>query len=171
MHAENDHIPKNTFRKPRLEEESSIGANKVLCMQGEMLEAQVEWTRLEPNYRRLYQSDSSSHFDALTSRCFECGCIINLIASKRGRRILNSINESVKYISLTATGCYLPETYDAFISSLKCIGVRNWFLSVLWIRNVSESDVGSYGVTVHSTRSKFLNYTRNFTLTTGKHLR
>ena len=171
LYAENDCIPKNTFQEPFFFQKSSIGANKILCMQGEMLEAQVEWTRLEPNYRSLYQIDSSSHFDALTSRCFECGCIVDLIASKRGRRMLNSINESAKYISLTATGYYLPETYDAFISSLKCIGIQNWFLSVLWIRNVSESDVGSYGVTVRSTRSKFLNHTRNFTLTTGKHLR
>ena len=126
MYAENDHIPKNTFQEPLLEEESSIGTNKVLCMQGEMLEAQVEWTRLEPDYQRLYhQVDSSSHFDALISRCFECGCIVDLIASKRGWCMLNSINESVKYISLTATGYYLSEAYDAFISSLKCIGIRN----------------------------------------------
>ena len=174
MYAENDHIiPKNSFQEPLLEEESSIGANKVLCVQGEMLEAQVEWTRLEPYYQRLYQVDSSSHFNVPTSKCFECGCMVDLIASKRGWHIilLNRINESAKYISLTATGYYLPETHDAFITSLKCIGIRNWFLSVLWIRNVSESDVGSYGVTVRSTRSLFLNHTRNFTLTTGKNLR
>ena len=140
-----------------------------------MLEAQVEWTRLEPDYQRLYQVDSSSHFNVPTSKCFECGCMVDLIASKRGWHIilLNRINESAKYISLTATGYYLPEIHDAFITSLKCIGIRNWFLSVLWIRNVSESDVGSYGVTVCSTRSMLLNHTlsRNFTLTTGKHPR
>ena len=79
--AENNRIPKNSFQEPLLEEESSIGANKVLCIQGEMLEAQVEWTRLEPDYQRLYQVDSSSHFNALTLRCFECGCIVDLIAS------------------------------------------------------------------------------------------
>ena len=131
-----------------------------------MLEAQVEWTRLEPDYQRLYQVDSSSHFNALTLRCFECGCIVDLIASV-------AISKSAKYISLTATVYYLPETYYAFIAPLKCIGIRNWFLSVLWIRNVSESDVGSYGVTVCSTRSMLLNHTlsRNFTLTTGKHPR
>ena len=161
MYVENDCIPKNSLQEPLLEEESSIGANKILCMQGEMLEAQVEWNRLEQDDQRLYQIDSSSHFNALTSRYFECGCMVDLIASKRGWHILlNRINESAKYISLTATGYYLPEIHDAFITSLKCIGIRNWFLSVLWIRNVSESDVGSYGVTVHSTRSLFLNHTR-----------
>ena len=140
-------------------------------MQGEVLGAQVEWARLEPDSQRLYQVDSSSNFNAPTSRCFECACMVDLIASNKDLQLLNSISESAKFISLTATGYYLPQTFDAFITALKCIGIPNWFLSVLLIRNVSESDVGSYGVTVRSTRSMFLNHTRNFTLTTGMYLR
>jgi hypothetical protein len=168
LYAENDRIPKNSFQEPLLVEETSIGVNKVLCMQGEVLEAQVEWTKLKPDYQTLYQVDSSSQFNVLTSRCFECGCIVDLIALNGGWQLLSSINESAKYISLTATGYHLIELYyEDFITSLECIGIRNWFLSVLVIRNVSESDVGSYGVTVRSTRSMFLNHTRNFTLTTG----
>ena len=169
--TDNDRIPQSTFKEPLLIEEAVIGANKLLCVQGEVLEAQVEWTRLEPDYRRLYQVDSSSHFNVLTSRCFECACMADLIASNKGLQLLNSNSESAKYTSLTVTGYYLPETFDAFITSLECIGIPNWFLSVLLIRNVSESDVGSYGVTVDSIRSVFLKHTRNITLTTGMYLR
>lgn len=165
----NDQIPKSSFQEPLIIEEAAIGANKVLCMQGEVLEAQVEWIRLESDYQDLHQVNSNAYFSMLTSRCFECSCMVDLLASNEGLQLLNTIGESAKHISLTATEHYLPssQSYEAFIASLKCIGIPNWFLSVLLIKNVSHSDAGNYEVTVRSTRSTHLNYTTNFTLNTG----
>ena len=142
-------------------EEAAIGANKVLCIQGELLEAQVQCTRLEPDYQELYQINSSNtYFSMLTSRCFECSCIVDLLASNEGLQLLNSIGESAKHISLTATRYYVPSTFEHFMTSLECIGI-------LLIRNISQSDAGNYEVTVRSTRSTLLNYMADFTLNTG----
>ena len=165
---DNHQIPKSTFQEPLLREEAVIGTNKVLCMQGEVLKARVEWTKLEPTYQSFYQVDSDAHIDisALTSRCFECDRMIDLIASNEGLQLLSSIGESVMALSLTATGYYLPQSFDAFITLLECNGIPNWFLSILLIRNISESDAGNYEVTVHSSRST-VNYTSKFTLNTG----
>ena len=135
---DNDYISKSTLQEPLLREEAVIGANKVLCMQGEVVKAQVEWTKLEPTYQSFYQvdSDHDAHIDisTLTSRCFECDCMIDLIASNKGLKLLSNIGECVKVLSLTATEYYLPQSFDAFIDSLKCIGIPNWFLSVLIIK-------------------------------------
>ena len=155
----------DTFQKPLLIEDATIGANKVLCLQGEVLEAQVEWTRLEPDHQRLFQVDYDTHFNMLTSRCFECGCMVDLLASYEGVRLLHSIDESTKYISLTATGYYLPQSFESLITSLECNGIPNWFLSVLLIRNVTQSDARNYEVTVRSARSMLLNYTTKFYFT------
>ena len=145
-----------------------IGTNKVLCIQGEVLKARVEWTKVEPTYQSFYQVDSDAHISTLTSRCFECECMIDLITSNEGLQLLSNIDDSVNFVSFTATGYYLPQSFDTFIHSLECVGIPNWFLSVLLIRNVSEPDTGNYEVTVRSNRSILLNHTRRFTLNTGR---
>ena len=145
-----------------------IGTNKVLCIQGEVLKARVEWTKVEPTYQSFYQVDSDVHISTLTSRCFKCVCMIDLITSNEGLQLLSNIDDSVNFVSFTATGYYLPQSFDTFIDSLECVGIPNWFLSVLLIRNVSESDTGNYEVTVRSNRSILLNHTRRFTLNTGR---
>ena len=148
-----------------LREEAAMGANKLLCMQGEVLTAQVQWTKQlqQPTDGHVCLDSVILESINLATTCFECKCMADWITTNSDFELLS---KGDKYVSFTATGYYRPAALDDYITSLKCSGIPNWFLSVLLIRNISLSDAGNYEVKVHSSTSG-LNYTSAFTLNTG----
>ena len=152
-----------------MNEEATVGVNKVLCLHGEVLSAQVEWSGGSVKDSQILSIDNSdTPIDELTSSCFECECMIDLIKQNAEPHLLfSSVSERFKFVSLTVTGYYLPNSFDLFLKSLECAGNPNWFLSILLIRNVSESDAGDYEFAVKSNFST-LSHRRNFTLSTSK---
>ena len=162
-------IREKTFQKPMRTEEAIIGANKVLCTQGEVLTAQVRWTKANSSHdeHSLIQDITESPMNELWSTCFECDCMIDLISRNSGLQSeLNNASKGVGYVSFTVTGYYLPDAFDLFLTSLMCTGIPNWFLSILLVKNVSTATAGDFGVTIQSNDSR-LNYMSNFTLKAG----
>lgn len=151
-----------------LSEEAVIGTTKVLCTQGEVLSAQVSWSIVRRNSTSDYIKEATdSAVNDFQSTCFECECMIDLIKRNISLQLqLNDASEGAEYASFTTTGYYLPNSFDLFLTSLKCTGIPNWFLSILLIKNVSTSTAGKYEMEIQSNVSR-VNYTSGFTLKAG----
>ena len=109
-------------------EEAIIGTHKILCTQGEVLTARVKWSKENSShdYRTLIHDITESPMNEFRSTCFECDCMIDLIS--RNTSLLSELNKASKgigYASFTATGYYLPDVFDLFLTSLMCTGITN----------------------------------------------
>ena len=147
-------------------EEALLGLNKFVCIQGEIPTAQVEWTESNNTdghvINKVILSDILNNDDGFITTCFECECIASFLT----QYLDDHIGENDKYSSFTATGYHLLNSNYLVKKALQCSGIPNWFLSVLIIRNVSESDTGDYKVMVYSNST--LKHASNFTIQTGR---